>query len=86
MKKVDGDSNAGVSSLNSKSKSGTTSNFRKRSGTIVDQKTDYFKIGYQKGPNAPLPVVDNLMKTVTPLDWKNIPPPIIDAVKQLIDC
>ena len=42
--------------------------------------------GMMKGPNAPLLPVDLLMHEVQPETWNNIPLPVIDAIKRIIEC
>ena len=39
-----------------------------------------------KGPNAPMVPVDLLIEEVKPGEWKNIPVPLVEAIKMLLDC
>ena len=36
-----------------------------------------------KGPNAPLPLIDNFCADIEPDDWKNIPRPLVDFINRL---
>ena len=39
-----------------------------------------------KGPNAPLPAVDILLKECHPRTWNNIPIPLVTTVEMILEC
>ena len=42
------------------------------------------KPGLMKGPNHPMPVIDDLPRRIVPKKWKNVPLPIVDAFLEVI--
>ena len=39
-----------------------------------------------KGPNHSFPSIDNLVATVKPEEWNNIPLPVVDTITQILVC
>ena len=39
-----------------------------------------------KGPNAPLPAVDILLKECQPRTWNNIPVPLVTTIEMILKC
>ena len=49
-------------------------------------KANLFNPGMSKGPNAPFPSIDQLVKEIKPDMWNNIPVPVCEAFGQFVNC
>ena len=39
-----------------------------------------------KGPHHPFPILDEMMCDILPNRWNNVPLPVVDAVRRILDC